>query len=79
MALPTHITHEPADPDAWVCLCGNTPTLEGFLPCDVQGRPVSPTPQDWTTNAYVCNRCGRIIEDGSLEIVGQAEKDAAAP
>ncbi len=31
---------------------------------------VEPTPEDWTTNCYVCAQCGRIINQANLEIVG---------
>lgn len=63
------ITHEQQDKDAWVCLCGNTPSDNGFYPCDDKGNEVEPTETDWTTNSYVCNQCGRIINQDTLEIV----------
>lgn len=72
MASPEHITHADGDPDAWVCLCGNTPAAAGFYPCDAAGHHVEPTPTNWTTNSYVCGKCGRIINQGSLEVVGRA-------
>ena len=59
-----------ADPDSWICRCGNTPLEDGFYPCDTQGRKVEPTPEEWTTNCYVCDRCGRIIEQSTREVVG---------
>ena len=71
MASPEHITHAEGDSDAWVCLCGNTPSTEGFYPCDAQGNEVEPTPAEWTTGCYVCAHCGRIINQTSLEVVGQ--------
>lgn len=64
-----HIAHEAQDPDAWVCLCGNTPVADGFFPCDLDGRLVEPTPREWTTSTYRCERCGRIINQHTLEVV----------
>lgn len=71
MASPEHITHTEGDSDAWVCLCGNTPAADGFYPCDALGNQVEPTPEDWTTGCYVCARCGRIINQTSLEVVSR--------
>ena len=71
MATPEYITRENDSPEAWVCLCGNTPSADGFYPCDVQGNAVEPTPADWTTGCYVCAKCGRIINQTSLEVVGR--------
>jgi hypothetical protein len=64
------ITYENGNPDAWVCLCGNTPSSDGFYPCNHEGQEVEPTPAEWTTNWYVCNRCGRMIGRTTLEVVG---------
>jgi hypothetical protein len=58
-------------PDEWECVCGNRPRLEGFYPCNEQGEQVEPTPGDWTTDCYVCDRCGAIIDQSTLEIDGQ--------
>ena len=71
MPSPEYITREPGSLDAWVCLCGNTPSAEGFYPCDALGTQVEPTPEDWTTGCYVCARCGRIINQTSLEVVSR--------
>ena len=64
------ITHEKHNQEAWVCICGNTPTTAGFLPCDEKGNQVEPVDGLWT-NLYVCDRCGRIIQQDTLEVVGQ--------
>jgi hypothetical protein len=56
--------------DAWICLCGNTPIDEGFYPCNREGEEIEPTPEEWTTHCYVCDRCGRIIQLDTLEVVG---------
>ena len=53
-----------------ICWCGNEPILEGFYPCNSAGEMVEPTPEDWTPNSYVCDRCGRIIDLDTLKITG---------
>ena len=65
------ITHEPQDIDAWVCLCGNTPSDSGFYPCDNLGNEVEPViGGSWDEVNYVCNQCGRIINQNTLEVTG---------
>ena len=66
-----HITHDPSITDAWVCICKNTPADDGFYPCDEKGNKVEPTAETWTTNLYVCDQCGRIINCDTLEVVGR--------
>ncbi len=66
-----HITFESGEPEAWVCVCGNRPTSEGFYPCDTSGNEIEPTAKAGWTNLYVCNRCGRIVKQDTLEVVGQ--------
>lgn len=56
-------------PDDWICLCGNRPMQDGFYPCNAKGEMVEPTVETWTTNWYVCARCGRIIDQNTLEVV----------
>jgi hypothetical protein len=55
---------------AWVCLCGNTGDRQGFYPSNLLGELVEPTPRDWPGKLYVCDRCGRIIDQTTLEVVG---------
>ena len=54
------------------CLCGNTAQHDGFFPSDGQGNEVEPTPTSWTTDAWLCARCGRLIKSNG-EVVGQRE------
>lgn len=54
----------------WICFCKNTPQYDGFYPCDPDGNEVEPTPEEWTTNWYVCTRCGRMIDQQTLRVVG---------
>lgn len=65
------ITHEPGIEDAWVCVCGNTPADDGFYPCDADGNEVEPNLDSIWENLYVCGQCGRIINQSTLEVVGQ--------
>ena len=72
------ITHEAGDIDAWICVCGNRPTYDGFYACDQSGQQVEPD-KDWIRPLYVCDRCGIIINADTLEVVGKkAEKQKAA-
>src|SRR4051794_3542480 len=32
------ITHEDGNDEAWLCLCGNAPSGDGFYPCDEKGN-----------------------------------------
>lgn len=75
--MTQHITREPQDKDAWVCICGNMPHKDGFYPCDKQGNELEPTiDSPWDGKLYVCDQCGRIVNQDTLEVVGQ-RKDAA--
>jgi len=66
-----YIKYEHRDKDAWVCVCGNTPTADGFQPCDKAGNEMEPTiGSDWN-GLYVCDRCGRIIRQKTLEVIGR--------
>lgn len=60
------------EPDAWICVCGNQPEDDGFHPCDAEGNEMEPwADSDWA-NLYACAACGRIIDQFTLEVVGQA-------
>ena len=71
MEKTEHISHEAGNEEAWVCICGNQPGSDGFYACDKDGNEVEPTPEDWTTNWYVCAECGRMIDPATLEVVGR--------
>jgi hypothetical protein len=34
---PEFVTHQVGDDEAWICIRGNTPTSEGFYPCNDDG------------------------------------------
>ena len=69
MESKEYVRHEDQDEDAWICICGNTPVSDGFYPCDKEGKEVEPV-KGWT-GLYVCNRCRRIIDQSTLEVVGR--------
>jgi CDGSH-type Zn-finger protein len=64
-----HITHEPGNNEAWICQCGNRPDSDGFFPCNKEGNEMEPV-EGWEEQ-YVFGRCGPIIDQVSLEVVGQ--------
>jgi hypothetical protein len=66
------ITHENGNHEAWICICKNTPDSDGFFPCDMEGNEVEPE-AGWA-NLYVCARCGRIINQDSLSVIGTARR-----
>lgn len=63
------ITHDPNDRDAWRCICGNEPTADGFYPSNQNGNEIEPV-KGWN-ELYVCVRCGRIIDQNTLRVVGR--------
>jgi len=69
-----YITHEPGNPEAWVCICGNQPHQDGFYPVNFLGQWCEPVAGPWDTEAYGCARCGRIIDQNDLEVVGQMKE-----
>ena len=69
MSYDEAITHEKGNDEAWICICRNKPSQDGFFPCDVNGNEMEPL-ADWP-GLYVCARCGRIIHPDSLHVVGR--------
>jgi hypothetical protein len=67
----TKIQHGRGDRDHWICRCGNTPTGDGFIECDAAGRELEPTVGSGWNGLYICNHCGVIIDQDTLQIVGQ--------
>jgi len=64
-----YIKHEEGNAEAWVCLCSNRPDSDGFFPCDKDGNEMEPV-EGWE-DLYVCGRCGRIIDQLTLEVLDQ--------
>lgn len=69
MQTTEKIIHEKGNAEAWICVCGNTPTSDGFYPCDPNGNQIEPV-KGWR-DLYVCDRCGRIVNQLTLEVVGR--------
>ncbi|MBA3830160.1 MAG: hypothetical protein H0X33_14570 [Taibaiella sp.] len=65
------IHYESSNKDAWVCICGNTPSGDGFYPCDYEGNEIEPGKSANWGGLYVCGKCGRIINQDSLEVIGR--------
>ncbi|MGC9944573.1 MAG: hypothetical protein ABSE48_22345 [Verrucomicrobiota bacterium] len=65
------VPHEAGNDEGWICLCGNTPVEHGFYPCDELGNEVVPTQGSGWTNLYVCAKCGRVIKQDILEVIGR--------
>ncbi len=53
MKRKEYITHDPADNEAWICICGNKPEHDGFFPCEDDGNEVSPDKGGLWVNLYV--------------------------
>jgi hypothetical protein len=73
MISKEHITHEAGNDEAWICVCGNRPSSGGFQPCDKNGDEISPDKGSNWAGLYVCDGCGRIIDQNTLEVVGRNE------
>jgi hypothetical protein len=69
IGVKERITYEPGNKEAWMCLCGNWTDSDGFFPCNKESNEMVPA-EGWK-NLYVCGRCGRIIDQFSLEVAGQ--------
>lgn len=67
--MAEHITHEESNDEAWVCICGNTPSDAGFYPIDNGNRQVEPVASEWLTGHYFCDQCGRVIDPETLRVV----------
>jgi len=62
--------------DWFICTCGNTPMYEGFYTCLRNGSLVSPTLDgEWDGSLHLCERCKKIIDAETLEVIGVCEKE----
>ncbi len=55
--------------DSWECVCGNTPSLEAFQPCNVDGIPCAAGDE---TEIWRCRKCDRLYADDGTYL-GDAE------
>jgi len=69
IGIKEHIKNEEGNDEAWICLCGNRPHYDGFYPCDKESNEMEPI-EGWGS-LFVCARCGRIINQDTLEVMGQ--------
>ncbi len=61
------------DKGSWICICGNEPASDGFFTCDKDGNEIEPIEGGvWDGHSYACNKCGRIIDQETLEVIGHA-------
>lgn len=60
--------------DWWVCKCGNKPDLEGYSPCSSTGARCEPD-KSWDETYYLCERCFRIIDQHTLQIMGTPSEE----
>jgi hypothetical protein len=73
------ISHEKGSDEAWICICGNTPVSHGFYACDTDGNEMVPNIGSKWDGLYVCLKCGRIIRQNTLEVIGQNPKPKLLP
>lgn len=57
------------------CICGNDQITDGFYPCDEQGNEVQPDDR-WNGELYVCGHCGRVVNQFTGKVEGQAQVNA---
>jgi hypothetical protein len=61
------------EPD-FLCICGNFSESDGAYPCDSNGNLVEPTPDDWPGKLYRCDRCGRVFDGDTGEVIMQVSE-----
>jgi len=62
---------ENGDDDAWICICGNMPAQDGFSTCDPNGTDMEANIGSSWNGTYRCDRCGRVIDQGSFKVIGR--------
>ena len=68
----TNTSDNPNDP--WlVCVCRNTAERDGFVTCSPSGAVCPPLPRKWDGIHLCCSRCGRIVNQKTLAIIGQRD------
>ena len=70
--MKLYISHEIKNPDAWICICGNTPEADGFDTCLPDGRRIDPE-GPWQDH-FLCNRCESVINQTTVELAWQRGK-----
>lgn len=57
------------DDTTWLCPCGNTPHSQGFHPWPREDSP-------WV---YRCDRCGRLVDIETRDIIGSTKQNPVNP
>ena len=73
MNIVERITFQDGSRDAWACICGNTPSDDGFSTCNDAGEDCEPVIGGEWDELYRCDNCGRIIDQRTLVIVGRVD------
>jgi hypothetical protein len=58
----------------FTCLCGNVASSDGFIASDIKGNELEPIIGGKWKNLYTCNRCGRVINQDTLEVVNKVKE-----
>jgi hypothetical protein len=77
---PEHVTADYSR--SLTCVCGNIPESGGFTACDRQGNQIEPGRYNGWASLYICDDCGRIINENRLEVIGfnpQARYEGNSP
>jgi hypothetical protein len=74
-----YITADVNNKEDWHCKCGNRSDNHGFFPCDSLGNEMEPTIGSAWDNLYVCGKCGRIINQDTLKVMGRNENFKRLP
>lgn len=62
------------DGDFLVCVCSNRGDSGSFEPCMPDGTVVEPAVEGpWQGELYLCETCGRIVNQHTLEVTGSCE------
>ena len=65
------------DMDWWVCKCGNEPHFDVYSSCSEMGERCEPEEGVWDGKHWLCEKCYRIIDGDTLEILGSCSDDVA--
>jgi len=60
----------------WECRCGNSSSSEGFRPARADGSLTLEVLGPWDGKTYACDRCGRVVDGDTLQILGHTSDGA---
>ncbi len=67
------ISCHPNYQDECVCVCGNQSIHGEFFMCDDTGVEVGPEHPIADTGLWACERCGRVINYATKQVIGKLE------